>query len=119
MISTLERYFSTFEHPRNNRGWLPSQMSHSVSDLAIEPEYVIIAKKKKAKFLIDQLSRVDLIVSNYTSMGQKNGKKRRAHLAISVDDDTLDKIAEEMALDSRLLAYPDTFPFHEQQERFF
>lgn len=69
MISTLERYFSTFEHPRNNRGWLPSQMSHSVSDLAIEPEYVIIAKKKKAKFLIDQLSRVDLIVSNYTSMG--------------------------------------------------
>lgn len=68
-------------------------MSHSVPDLSIEPEYVIVAKKKKAKFLIDQLARVNLIVNNYTSMGIKNGKKRRAHLAISVDDDTLDQIA--------------------------
>ena len=94
-------------------------MSHSFTDKAIEPEYVIIAKKIKAKFLIDQLHRVDLVVNNYISMGMKNGKKRRAHLAISVDDDTIDQIAEEMALESRLLSYPDTFPFNEKQERFF
>ena len=68
-------------------------MSHSFTDKAIEPEYVIIAKKIKAKFLIDQLHRVDLVVNNYISMGMKNGKKRRAHLAISVDDDTIDQIA--------------------------
>ncbi len=53
--SVLDRYFDGIEPLRNNRGWLPSQMSHSVSDLAIEPEYVLVAKKKKAQFLIDQL----------------------------------------------------------------
>ncbi len=33
---------------------------------------------------------------NYIGMGDKNGKKKRAHIAISVDDDVLDKTAEEM-----------------------
>lgn len=90
--NVLDRYFDGIAPIRNNRGWLPSQMSHVVSDLALEPEYVLIAKKKKAQFLIDQLKRVNLIVNNYTSMGVK-GKKRRAHLTISVDDDELDRTA--------------------------
>ena len=36
------------------------------------------------------------------------GKKKRAHLALFVSDDTLDKAAEEMELQARLLAHPDT-----------
>ena len=56
---------------RNHRGLLPCEINHkkiNEEDVDSEPDYLIVVKKNRAAFLINQLVELNLTVKEFPSM---------------------------------------------------